>query len=84
MPPQNPGDVRTLWDNSFDGRMDDFAVFGGTLTPSEVSARWNASLTQRVEDRHEPNLLLFYNFDFPLNATGEVINLGTAGQEYNM
>jgi hypothetical protein len=34
MPPQNPGDVRTLWDNSFGGRMDDFALFGGALTPS--------------------------------------------------
>ena len=84
MPPANIGDVRVLFENGYDGQMDDFALFGGALTPSEVSARWNSSLTERVEDRLEPNLLFFYNFDLPLNASGEVINLGTAGMDYNM
>ena len=64
--------------NLFEGTIDDIALFSRELSPHEVAARWNSSLTDRISS--EPDLLLFYNFN---NATawsdGYVPNLGTAG-----
>ena len=53
---------------NFNGELDDLGFFAGALTPAEVAARWNASLTDRVAAGQEPNLLMLWNFNDPLAA----------------
>jgi hypothetical protein len=70
--------------SGYDGEMDDVAVFAGALSASEVAARWNASLADRIAAASEPNLVLFWNFNEPLASEGWISNLGTAGPDYDL
>ena len=39
-----------LTDFAFFGEMDDFAIWGKTLTIAEIGAVWNSSLTSRANE----------------------------------
>ena len=67
-------------DFAFNGEIDDIAVFSGKLNDSKITALWNQSISDHVQE--EPDLVLFWNFNDPL--PGSVRNLGTAGRDYDL
>ena len=67
---------------SFEGALDDFAMYAGPLGGAEIAERWNRSLTNRQARGLEPDLILFYNFNNCSN--GVCPNLGSAGLEYDL
>ena len=66
----------------FSGDVDDLGFFGGVLSDADVQARWNESLSNRLAEGLEPNLILFWNFNDAREGTA--LNLGTAGSDYDL
>eukprot|EP00966_Prymnesium_polylepis_P293143 6770865-Prymnesium_polylepis.1 len=66
----------------FNGDLDDLGFFGGVLSDSDVKARWNVSLSDRIKRGVEPDLVLFWNFDSA--HLGRIPNVGTAGSDYDL
>jgi hypothetical protein len=85
------GDLYAQWgletlcnrESSLSGAMDDVALFSRALSSDEVSARWQASLSQRISEGLEPDLAFYYDFD-SLSLAKSIPNLGTAGREYDL
>ena len=83
-PPADGSPIHCFPDRPSFAVIDDWAMWGGVLSASEISSRWDKSLTARVAAGLEPNLVFFYNFNDPISFPGEVVNVGTAGTAYNL